>query len=46
MEQCGRIPHALAVRRVENKGYGIFARENIEKGAYLFEYVGYVWRHR
>uniref|UniRef100_A0A6U0BJ63 SET domain-containing protein n=1 Tax=Ostreococcus mediterraneus TaxID=1486918 RepID=A0A6U0BJ63_9CHLO len=38
--KCGRIPHALAVRRVENKGYGIFARENIEKGAYLFEYVG------
>jgi SET domain-containing protein len=34
------VIHSFYVKEVPNKGYGIFARERISKGAYLFEYVG------
>lgn len=36
----GMVIHSFYVKEVPNKGYGIFARERISKGAYLFEYVG------
>ena len=38
--QRGMVIHSFYVQEVPNKGYGIFARERISKGAYLFEYVG------
>lgn len=40
--QTGRVIPSLHVKKIEGKGFGIFAREKIQKGAYLFEYIGQV----
>ena len=39
--QTGTVLHGIRVKSVPNKGHGLFAREFIEKGAYLCEYIGY-----
>ena len=40
--QLGRVIARLEVKAVQRKGHGIFAREDIKKGAFICEYVGYV----
>ncbi|CEG00672.1 Post-SET domain [Ostreococcus tauri] len=35
-----KIIHSFHVKNTPKKGFGIFARENIQRGAFLFEYAG------
>lgn len=40
-QQMNKIIHSFHVKNTPKKGFGIFARENIQRGAFLFEYAGY-----
>ncbi|OUS45239.1 hypothetical protein BE221DRAFT_77775 [Ostreococcus tauri] len=39
-QQMNKIIHSFHVKNTPKKGFGIFARENIQRGAFLFEYAG------